>query len=76
MPTPVLLKLGCAHESPEILLKCKMLIREARDGLDSAFLTRSWGMHLLLVHGPYSEEQGPMCLLGEDKRVSPGWPKA
>ena len=60
---------------PWDLVKVLMLIQEAWAGLDSTCLTRPRGMLRMLVHGPNSEEQGPMCLLGKDKRMSPQWPK-
>lgn len=60
---------------PWDLVKVQMLMQEAWAGLDSTFLTRPWGMLGLLVHGPHSEERGPKCLLGKDKRMSPPWPK-
>lgn len=56
---------------PWDLVKVQMLIQEAWAGLNLASLTRSLGMLVPLVHGPHSEEQGPKCLLGQDKRMSP-----
>lgn len=60
---------------PWDLVKVRILIREAWAGLDSTFLTRPRGMLGLPVHGPHSEERGPKCLLGKDKRMSLPWPK-